>query len=139
MYGIILYVIQAKRIFLFFIVNSWKLFHYDDFFDNRIPFVVENQQINAVGIIAQIVGMTALGVEIQCKLIDQNAGHAVDFCVDFAFHIGEDEAHGAIVGIGNNIDLWRKRTILNAIERAEEPIAALDAFAQGALVEDFGS
>ena len=91
--------------------------------------------------------MTTFCVKVQSKLIDQNACHVIDFCVDFAFHVGEDEVHAAVVGIGNNINIegsWACRRsrlvmILHPVERAEKPKTTLDAFAQGAVVEDFGS
>ena len=60
-------------------------------------------------------------------MVDQRASHVIHFHVGFTFKMLEEEVHLAVVGVGDDVKLNLGTVFLKIIERAKEPVAALDA------------
>ena len=82
--------------------------------------------------------MSAVCAANQLELVNQLAGHVVNFCSNLAFCLAENDVHFAVVGVGNNVDLHRGLLFVEAEESANEPESALNARAGFAMAVNRG-
>ena len=76
------------------------------------------------------------GAVVGLEMVDQRASHVVHLDIGFTFEVVKEEFHVPVVGIGDDVELGFGNVFVKAVERAEEPVAALDAFGMTSVVDN---
>ena len=101
----------------------------DDFFRYDAVFSGNDEEIDSlVDGFHRVMEAAGCSAVMGLEMVNHCASHVVHLDVGFPFKAVEEEFHVAVVGVGDDIELGFGIVFVNAVERAEEPIATLDAF-----------